>query len=337
MMGYAFLSFHKYKSSQTIAASNKHDERLGKKYSNPNIDPERVQLNYHLIEPKGQYKDVCRDMIEDAGCRKRSTSILMVEAMISPTPEFINAMPLEEQRKFFERSLDALYERVEKDRFISSVVHMDETNPHMHVCFCPITRDGRLSWSSICGRGRNALSIWQDEFYEHMHAFYPDLERGLSTEITHREHIPARIYRLVDDIQPLIDEVYEELGKVTMTNVFNVGKIRKKVRGLHGDIRKMYYNLAMNAKDAADKNVRLEKVSEEKDREILLLNEEMDEVKSELGKAESEIRQLKTDNMQMQELIWRIPPDLRKKITEEMEEEQQRAAERRRASRAMAR
>ena len=40
-----------------------------------------------------------------------------------------------------------------------------------------------------------SLTWWQDKFWEHMVAKYPDLERGESASQTGRDHIPPRIFK----------------------------------------------------------------------------------------------------------------------------------------------
>lgn len=39
------------------------------------------------------------------------------------------------------------------------------------------------------------MTWWQDKFWEHMVAKYPDLERGESASQTGRDHIPPRIFK----------------------------------------------------------------------------------------------------------------------------------------------
>ena len=78
--------------------------------------------------------------------------------------------------------------------FISAVVHMDEKTPHLHLCFVPLTADGRLSAKDIIGNRKN-LVRWQDEFWQHMVKQYPELERGESASQTGQEHIPPRIFK----------------------------------------------------------------------------------------------------------------------------------------------
>ena len=49
---YAIMRFAKYKGPE-ISRIESHDERTKDKYaSNPDIDPNRSHLNFHLITPK---------------------------------------------------------------------------------------------------------------------------------------------------------------------------------------------------------------------------------------------------------------------------------------------
>ena len=72
------------------------------------------------------------------------------------------------------------------------MVHVDEKTLHMHLCFAPITADGRLSAKEIVGN-KKKLTQWQDEYWKHMVRKYPDFERGESASITGRTHIPPEI------------------------------------------------------------------------------------------------------------------------------------------------
>ena len=71
---------------------------------------------------------------------------------------------------------------------------MDEKTPHMHLCFVPLTEDGRLSAKDIMGN-KKKLTWWQDEFWKHMVKKFPDLERGESASQTGRDHIPPRVFK----------------------------------------------------------------------------------------------------------------------------------------------
>ena len=99
-----------------------------------------------------------------------------------------------EIRAYFAYALKFLEGRQRPDTFLSAVVHMDEKTPHLHLCFVPLTPDGRLSAKEIIGNRKNLVK-WQDEFWQHMVKQYPELERGESASQTGREHIPPRIFK----------------------------------------------------------------------------------------------------------------------------------------------
>ena len=64
----------------------------------------------------------------------------------------------------------------------------------MHLCFVPLTADGRLCAKEILGN-KKKLSQWQDKFWKHMVRKYPDLERGENASQTGRDHIPPRVFK----------------------------------------------------------------------------------------------------------------------------------------------
>ena len=98
-----------------VAACERHNERKKEAYkSNPDIDMERSKNNYHLIAPpKYTYKKEINRMVAEAGCRTRKDSVMMVETLITASPEFMNQLPPEEQKAYFQTALDFISERVE--------------------------------------------------------------------------------------------------------------------------------------------------------------------------------------------------------------------------------
>ena len=194
-MPYAILRFQKRKAG-SVASCERHNERKKEAYkSNPDIDTERSKDNYHLVPPpRYTYKKEINRMVKEAGCKVRRDSVMMVETLITASPEFMNSLPPEEQKEYFTRALEFLSERVGKQNILSAVVHMDEKTPHMHLSFVPLTADGRLSAKEIVGN-KKKLTQWQDKFWEHMVRKYPDLERGESASQTGRDHIPPRVFK----------------------------------------------------------------------------------------------------------------------------------------------
>ena len=214
---YAILRFAKYKGPE-ISNIEAHNERTKEKYvSNPDVDTSRSHLNFHLITPEQKYRAEAERQIKDAGCRTRSDSVRVVEALVTATPEFFKGKKKDEIKAYFQEALDFIKQNQNPETIISAVVHMDEKTPHMHLCFVPLTEDGRLSAKEIVGN-KKKLTQWQDGFWEHMVKKYPDLERGESASETGRDHIPPRLFKEAVHLNRLKEQIMAILND---TNPFN--------------------------------------------------------------------------------------------------------------------
>lgn len=214
---YGILRFAKYKGPE-IGHIEAHNERTKEKYaSNPDVDTSRSQYNFHLITPQRKYRAEAEKQIAEAGCRTRSDSVRVVEALVTASPEFFKGKKRSEVKEYFAYALDFIKEHQAEKTIISAVVHMDEKTPHMHLCFVPLTEDGRLSAKDIVGN-RKKLTWWQDEFWKHMVKKYLELERGESASETGREHIPPRLYKEAVHLNNLRDKI---MALLSGTNPLN--------------------------------------------------------------------------------------------------------------------
>ena len=214
---YAILRFAKYKGPE-IAHIESHNKRTKEKYaSNPDIDTTRSQYNFHLVTPERKYRAESEKQIAAAGCRTRSDSVRVVEALVTASPEFFKGKKRSEVKAYFTEALDFIQKHQSKDTIISAVVHMDEKTSHMHLCFVPLTEDKRLSAKEIVGN-KKKLTWWQDEFWKHMVKKYPDLERGESASETGRTHIPPRLFKEAVHLNRIKEQVMAILND---SNPFN--------------------------------------------------------------------------------------------------------------------
>ena len=214
---YAILRFAKYKGPE-IGHIESHNERTKEKYaSNPDVDTSRSHLNFHLVTPQRKYRAEAEKQIAEAGCRTRSDSVRVVEALVTASPEFFKGKKKIEVKAYFQEALDFIRKHQDPKTIISAVVHMDEKTPHMHLCFIPLTEDGRLSAKEIVGN-KKKLTQWQDRFWEHMVKKYPDLERGESASETGRDHIPPRLFKEAVHLTRMKEQI---LKLMTDTNLLN--------------------------------------------------------------------------------------------------------------------
>lgn len=214
---HAILRFAKYKGPE-IANIEAHNERTKEKYaSNPDIDPSRSHLNFHLIQPERRYRAEAERQIKEAGCRTRTDSVRLVEALVTASPEFFQGKKKAEIKAFFQETVTFIQQHQDPKTIISAAVHMDEKTPHMHLSFVPLTEDGRLCAKEILGN-KKKLTWWQDQFWEHMVRKYPDLERGESASKTGRDHIPPRVFKEMTRLSKQKAKIEEVLVGV---NAFN--------------------------------------------------------------------------------------------------------------------
>ena len=226
-MAYTILRFAKQKGG-AARSIDAHHERTKEEYtSNPDIDKSRIAQNYHLIAPRWSYGQEIRHRIRMAGCRVRKDSVKFVDTLVTVSPEFAKAHDTE-MPEYFNRAFEFLKERVGEENIFSAVVHMDEKTPHLHLCFVPLTKDGRLSAKEILGNKKRMIQ-WQDDFYACMSERWPELERGTPAVETKRKHLTPQWYKKVTAMDAKLKRLEAALNGI---NVLNAGKKREEAAAL---------------------------------------------------------------------------------------------------------
>ena len=229
------MRFAKHKGG--AGALEAHHERKKEKYaSNPDIDTERSKFNFHIVQAEKSYKQESDRRIEAAGCKTRKDSVRFVDTLITASPDFFKNKKREEVKAFFQTAVDFLSKKIGKDNIFAAVVHLDEKTPHMHLCFTPITEDGRLTAKEIIGN-RTQLTKWQDDFFAHMVKKFPDIERGESASKTGRRHIPTRVFKQAVNLTRQAAQIQTALDAI---NPINAGKKKNEALVL---LQKFFPNL----------------------------------------------------------------------------------------------
>lgn len=303
MPQYAILRFEKHKGGSCRALEAHHERQKEKYASNPNIAIEKSKYNFHIIQPTKYYRLEVDERIKAAGCRTRKDSTKFVDTLITASPDFFKGKKQDEIKEFFRTAIDFISDKIGKDNIFSAVVHMDEKTPHLHLCFTPITEDGRLSAKDILGN-RAQLSKWQDEFHAHMVKKYPDLARGESAFDTGRKHIPTWLFKQCMSLSRQAALIDNELAGINPLNASkkrdNVLKMLKKwfpkMEKFEGKLRKYQKSIDLLEKE----NALLAKKTKTG-------NENKIKTQLEIGKLQSEV-------MELRRFMDSIPDDLRKKI-----------------------
>ena len=154
MMSYAVVHMQKIKSP-ALKGIQFHHQRERDSKTNPDIDEERTNENYDLVNGENiDFNVRVKEIIESqkTGTRKtRKDAVLVNELLVTSDREFFERLDPAEQKRFFEKSYDLLSERYGKQNIAYAMIHNDEKTPHMHLGVVPM-RDGRLAIVSLQNR-----------------------------------------------------------------------------------------------------------------------------------------------------------------------------------------
>lgn len=186
-MSFAICRMQKMKSHD-LKGMQFHNQRERESRTNPDIDSERTELNYDLVNARYiDYNKRVKEIIDSqkTGTRKmRKDAVLVNELVITSDRDFFDKLSPEEEKRFFEESFKLFSERYGKQNVAYAMVHLDEKTPHLHLGIVPM-RDGKLQGKNVFNR--QELLWLQDKFPEHMREQGFELERG--EKGSDREHI----------------------------------------------------------------------------------------------------------------------------------------------------
>jgi hypothetical protein len=216
MANYGIIRMQKFQMSD-VQGIQKHNQRQGKSKSNPDIIESKSHLNFDLInDEKIKYEQTIKNKINERVERKtRANSVVLSEFLVTATPEYMQSLSPQQQKKYFTSSLEFIQKQYGTENVLYATVHQDEANPHMHVGIVPITKDNRLSAKDIFN-GKQAMIKLQDNFHEHLVEKGFDLQRGESKAETKREHVSVHelkknteqeLERLQENVKGLVDAV----------------------------------------------------------------------------------------------------------------------------------
>lgn len=299
-MSFAIMRIAKIKATNIIGV-DKHNERKNNNYSNEDIKQELTHLNYDLIKCPSYKKKINEELDKRYTSSRsiRKDAVLGVEVIFTSDNEFFKKLSPEQERLYFEKSLEFLQDFASKENVISAVVHKDETTPHMHCVFTPITQDGRLHFKSFVD-GKFEMSKFQDKYYEKMKEFFPELERGKSSEETQRKHLSVEQYKFEKEKEKLNEiktnletvkkeqtEREEEIKKINdfADNFYSVGTIVEKVQEKKVLLSSDTYKIT--AKELASLTA-LATTSEKNKNELNKLNKKYTEMEEDLNRYKSQ-------------------------------------------------
>lgn len=173
------------------------------------IDWNKTHDNYFLISDNKPWGQRVKEVLKEHGIEKapRKDAVLVIDGLYTATPEFMATLSKDEQKQYFEECID--FHRQHYGPVISAIVHIDESNPHMHVASVPLIQrdDGHWSLSAKDLLGGPA------EFRKKQDAFYTEiteswgLERGEISDPNekrkHKDTMECKIQDLENRLETL--------------------------------------------------------------------------------------------------------------------------------------
>ena len=201
-----------------FAGTHKEYQKAKYRYANQDIDQTRTHLNYAIFardDPAAfvQSKIDGVDVKPKGG--DKATNVISDWVITLPK----NSALIGREREFFQTAYGHMLKTVPEKQIVGAWVHMDENQPHMHFCFCPIVhtavmtndksrplldaqgqvkrdkkgtpRYERVQVRDAAGKPVYRSSFGQTKVYTRarMKKFHPDLEKAMEGHFLSLIHI----------------------------------------------------------------------------------------------------------------------------------------------------
>lgn len=154
-MSFAILRTAKLKSFGEIGGSLSHNYR---DRPTPNANSQLTQNNENSLSSAELVMSAIKDKLPE---KRRKDAVLCVEYLITASPDWVGWHKSDEQ-KYFDEAKKWLEDKHGKDNVIATIIHRDESTPHLVAYVVPLV-DGKLNAKKFLG-GRQKLSDMQTDF-----------------------------------------------------------------------------------------------------------------------------------------------------------------------------
>ena len=231
-MNYAIIRNEKYKRGN-LKGIYRHNERKNTNYSNKNIDSERTHLNYHIKRPSFSYEKEFERVKSEYNLKGqiKEVSNIVCEYIITSSKDFFDDIGETETKRYFETAhkFVSSYKNLGEQYILSSVVHLDEETPHMHLVFIPVVRTKDKNGHDIdkiaCSefwKAKDSYRQLQNAFFEYMTSNGFDLNRGVTSD---RKHIAVSTFKEVTGYNNIINTSITKATPIEVQDIKELPKI----------------------------------------------------------------------------------------------------------------
>lgn len=232
------------KTKQLSSAVQAHTERFdaSKKHLNKSIRPEDSARNINLLpDAHGTYKERFDKLLADKYngrkrkdgtpvLRKDATKLVQIAVNLGQVDDAtglrIDELSEDDKVKFLREDVyTTLADYFGADNIIGASIHLDESQPHLHMDIVPLTAEGKLSAKDMLG-GPLALSRHQTEWLEDLQAKRPDLNLQRKKDQDYNGMELDRLKQLTEDAKKEAGEWLKDMRAEYNSRLHILSKVR---------------------------------------------------------------------------------------------------------------
>lgn len=221
-----------------------HFERKTDNHSNEEINVERSHLNQDLMQDNSDMISRFDERLENVYCMKRE-DVKVLGTWVVTLPEELKNEPQENQNRFFEETKNFLDERYGKENAVCAVIHFDETTPHLHYAFIPVTFDEKKQREKVSAKevlNRKDLQTFHDDLDKHLKEKLPFYEKGILNDKTLPFENVEEIKKYNDELKQLKEQKQKEISEIKKVKQ----EFQRKKESLKGKVRDIDYVYKVN-------------------------------------------------------------------------------------------
>ena len=228
----------------SVKGLSTHFERKTDNHSNEEIDVSRSHLNKDLMQDNSDMISRFDERLENVYCMKRE-DVKALGTWVVTLPDELKNEKQNNQNKFFEETKEFLDKRYGKENVVCAVVHYDETTPHLHYAFIPVTFDEKKQREKVSAKevlNRKDLQTFHDDLDKHLKEKLPFYEKGILNDKTLPFENVEQVKKYNDELKKLTEEKQKEITELKKVKQ----EFQHKKETLKGKVRDIDYVYRIN-------------------------------------------------------------------------------------------
>ena len=188
---------------------------------------DRKNFTYERVENVSEIKNAVEERLKDVKRNLRVDATVVRPLILQLDPTWYEDNKHDEKRinKSFKDMIHFAEKEFHTENIVALSIHRDETSPHIHLCFVPVTDDGRLNQKEYFSNPAS-LKALHKRFKEHMQLLGYDIEKSVRKANKHVRRITEEEYRTLEEVEDKIEELNRR--QKLLNDMFVKNKLREQ-------------------------------------------------------------------------------------------------------------